>query len=83
MLTFGVIGYVFKKLDYPLAPLILAIVLGDPTEVSFRQAILGSQGALSIFFSNWLVGAIMTAGLLLLFWPAISLAWGRVRRALF
>src|SRR5659263_322319 len=73
MLTFGVIGYVFKKLDYPLAPLILAIVLGDPTEVSFRQAILGSQGALSIFFSNWLVGAIMTAGLLLLFWPAIGL----------
>jgi len=79
MLTFGVIGYVFKKLDYPLAPLILAIVLGDSTEVSFRQAILGSQGALSIFFSNWLVGAIMTAGLLLLFWPAIALLWGKLR----
>jgi len=35
-----------------LAPLILALVLGDATEVSFRQAILGSQGALSVFFSK-------------------------------
>jgi putative tricarboxylic transport membrane protein len=81
MLTFGVIGYIFKKLDYPLAPLILALVLGDRTEVSFRQAILGSQGAMSIFFSNGLVGAIMTAGFLLLFWPAIALVWGKFRGA--
>ena len=29
MLVFGVLGYVFKKLDYPLAPLVLALVLGD------------------------------------------------------
>src|ERR1051325_2258537 len=32
MLGFGVIGYVFKKLDYPLAPLVLALVLGDRAE---------------------------------------------------
>jgi putative tricarboxylic transport membrane protein len=83
MLTFGVIGYVFKKLDYPLAPLILAVVLGDPTEVAFRQAILGSQGSMGVFFSNWLVGSITTLALLLLFWPAMLLGWKRVRRALF
>jgi putative tricarboxylic transport membrane protein len=82
MLVFGVIGYIFKKLDYPLAPLILALVLGDRTEVAFRQAILGSQGAMSIFFSNGLVSAIMTGGLLLLFWPAISTGWGKLRGAL-
>jgi putative tricarboxylic transport membrane protein len=79
MLVFGVIGYIFKKLDYPLAPLVLALVLGDRAEVAFRQAILGSQGALSIFFSNMLVGGIMTFGLLMLFWPAISFAWDKVR----
>ena len=82
MLLFGVIGYVFKKLDYPLAPLILALVLGDATEVSFRQAILGSQGDLSVFFSNWLVSAMMIAGLLLAFWPAIALSWGKLRAAI-
>ena len=83
MLLFGVIGYVFKKLDYPLAPLILALVLGDRAEVSFRQAIMGSQGSLGVFYSNWLVGSITTLALVLLFWPVISLAWKRVRRALF
>src|SRR5690606_4680970 len=72
MLVFGVVGYVFTKLDYPLPPLVLAIVLGDKAEESFRQAMLSSQGDLSIFWSNWLVGSIMTLGAILLFWPAIT-----------
>ena len=50
----------------------LAIVLGDKAEESFRQAMLGSQGSLTIFWSNWLVGSIMTLGMILLFWPLIS-----------
>ena len=47
MLLFGVVGYVFKKLDYPLAPLVLALVLGDRAEDSFRQSMLMSQGDLT------------------------------------
>ena len=50
MLIFGVIGYVFKKLDYPLAPLVLALVLGDLAENALRQSLIMSQGSLSIFF---------------------------------
>ncbi len=72
MVVFGVLGYVFKKLDYPMAPLVLALVLGDRAEDSFRQAMLGSQGSLSVFFSNGLVGGITGLSLLLLFWPLIS-----------
>ena len=72
MLVFGVIGYVFNKLGYPLPPLVLAIVLGDKAEESFRQAMLGSQGSLTIFWSNWLVGSIMTLGMILLFWPLVT-----------
>jgi putative tricarboxylic transport membrane protein len=71
MVVFGVAGYVFVKLGYPLPPLVLALVLGDMAEGSFRQSMLISQGDLSVFFSNWLVGTIMTLGLVLLFWPAI------------
>ena len=48
-LIFGVVGYVFKKLDYPIAPLVLALVLGDKAEDAFRQSMLMSQGSLSIF----------------------------------
>jgi putative tricarboxylic transport membrane protein len=72
MLAFGVVGYIFKKLDYPIAPLVLALVLGDRAETSFRQAMLGSQGDLSVFFSNWLVGGVTGLALVLLFWPMIG-----------
>ena len=72
MLGFGIVGYLFKKLDYPLAPLVLALVLGDRAEDSFRQSMLLSQGDVSIFFSNGLVGGITGFALVLLFWPLVS-----------
>jgi putative tricarboxylic transport membrane protein len=78
MLIFGVMGYVFKKLDYPLAPMVLALVLGDAAESSFRQAMLISQGDLTIFFSNWLVGSLTGLALFALFWPLLSAALGRL-----
>ena len=74
MLLFGVVGYLFKKLDYPLAPMVLALVLGDKAEDSFRQAMLISQGEVSIMWSNPLVGSITTLALILLLWPLISKA---------
>ena len=80
MLVFGVLGYVFKKLNYPMAPLVLALVLGDRAEDSFRQSVLGSQGDLMVFFSNPLVGTITGASLLLLFWPMLSGAVSSLRR---
>jgi putative tricarboxylic transport membrane protein len=81
MLVFGVIGYVFKKLDYPLAPMVLALVLGDLAESSFRQSMLISQGSLGVFWSKPLVAAIFSLAMILLLWPAISWVWGRIRVA--
>src|SRR5262249_52481051 len=80
MLVFGVVGYVFKKLNIPLAPFTLALVLGNRAEASFRLAMIGAGGDLRVFWSNWLVGTITTLALLLLFWPLISQALGRVSR---
>ncbi len=79
MLVFGVLGYVLKKCDYPLAPLVLALVLGDKAEEAFRQALLGSQGSLTVFWSNGLVGSIMLLGLIALFWPTIQNGLARLR----
>jgi putative tricarboxylic transport membrane protein len=80
MIVFGVIGYAFKKLRYPLAPLVLALVLGDRAEENFRNAIKGSQGDLLVFFSNALVGSLTGLALVLLFWPLISAGWRAVAR---
>jgi len=79
MLIFGVLGYIFKKLNYPLAPLVLALVLGDMAESAFRQAMLISNGSMTIFWSNPLVGSIVTLALLMLFWPVISIAMAKLR----
>jgi putative tricarboxylic transport membrane protein len=81
MLVFGIAGYVMKKCNYPLAPMVLAIVLGDKAEEAFRQSLLGSQGSLGIFWSNGLVGSIMAIGLIALFWPLIQTGWTRLRTA--
>jgi len=79
MLVFGVMGYLFTKLGYPLPPLVLALVLGDQAESSFRQAMLSSQGDVSVFWSNWLCGGIMTLGLALALWPIVQGLLGRWR----
>jgi putative tricarboxylic transport membrane protein len=70
---------VFKKLDYPLAPMVLAIVLGDRAEESFRQSMLSSQGDMKVFFANGLVGSITALSLALLAWPVISAVLAKVR----
>jgi putative tricarboxylic transport membrane protein len=73
MLVFGVVGYFFKKLKYPLAPLVLALVLGDMAETSFRQSMLLSAGSPAIFWSTGIAASLMTLALLLLFWPLVSM----------
>jgi TctA family transporter len=71
MLGFGVVGYVFKKVSIPLAPFTLALVLGSRAEDAFRLSMIGAEGDLRVFWSNWLVGSITTLALILLFWPVI------------
>ena len=73
MLVFGLMGYAFKKLKYPLAPLVLALVLGDMAETSFRQSMLISKGSLEIFVATPLAGTITGLALIMLLWPLMGL----------
>jgi putative tricarboxylic transport membrane protein len=79
MLLFGLMGYAFKKLKYPLAPLVLALVLGDMAESSFRQSMLISGGSIGVFWHNALSGSIATLAILMLVWPVISKLWAKAR----
>jgi putative tricarboxylic transport membrane protein len=80
VVVFGVFGYFFRKLQYPLAPMVLAIVLGDNAEAAFRQAMLFSAGDMRIFFETPLVASITGLAFFLLFWPLISLGLAKLRR---
>jgi putative tricarboxylic transport membrane protein len=46
--VFGLVGYAMRKLDFPTAPLVLGLVLGDSMEKALRQSLMMSQGDLSI-----------------------------------
>jgi putative tricarboxylic transport membrane protein len=79
MLIFGVIGYVFKKLDYPLAPLVLALVLGDLAENSLRQSLIMSQGSLAIFLFRPISGMITALAIFFFLMPVWTPWWRRMR----
>jgi putative tricarboxylic transport membrane protein len=79
MLIFGVIGYVFKKLDYPLAPFVLALVLGDMAENALRQSLIMSQGSLGILLDRPISGVITALAILFFLMPVITPWWRRLR----
>jgi putative tricarboxylic transport membrane protein len=72
MMLFGIVGYVFKKLDYPIAPMVLALVLGDMAESALRQSLIMSQGSPMIFFASPISATLVIASLLLTVWPLLG-----------
>jgi putative tricarboxylic transport membrane protein len=51
-LAFGILGYVLKKLEYPVTPVLLALILGPMIESNLRRAIIVSRGDVSFFFTR-------------------------------
>ncbi|WP_108660959.1 tripartite tricarboxylate transporter permease [Acuticoccus kandeliae] len=68
--AFGVIGYAFRKLGIPTAPLILGVILGSMMEQSFRQAMTISRGDLSIFVSSTICITLIALTVLSIFLPS-------------
>ncbi|MDP6573832.1 MAG: tripartite tricarboxylate transporter permease [Rhodospirillales bacterium] len=79
MLIFGVVGYLMRKLDYPMAPAVLAIVLGPLAERSMRQTLIGSHGDITEFFVRPISGTIMVVALILIFLPLVNVLRNMVR----
>jgi putative tricarboxylic transport membrane protein len=79
MVLFGVLGYVFRKLDWPLAPTILALILGPMMERSLRTSLEMSGGDLWIFFQRPISAVLLILGAIILLTSAIRLMpmWAR------
>lgn len=80
MLLFGVVGYLMRKLEYPMAPAVLAIVLGPLAETSMRQALIISNGSPMVFFNGPIVAPIMIAAIILLLLPLLKKIRNRLRQ---
>ncbi len=80
MLVFGVVGYLMRKLDYPMAPAVLAIVLGPLAEPALRQSLIVSHGSVTVFFERPISGAIMVVAIILLVLPLVKVIKKKARR---
>ena len=74
MLGLGVLGYLMKKLNYPVVPLILALVLGKLAENSLRQALTLSGGSMGIFFKRPISAVFVSLAILAYLFPLVHWA---------
>ena len=81
MLIFGLVGYLMRKLNYPVAPAVLAIVLGPLAERSMRQSLIGSQGDALVFFERPISLTCLLLALALMSYPMIARLIAKRRRA--
>ncbi len=78
MVAFGIVGYVFKKMDYPLGPMVLTLILGRMMETGLRRSLEMSLGEFDILFTRPIsatllaLAALVFAASLFRLWSAAS-----------
>jgi len=68
LLVFGVFGFVFRKLEYDIAPFILAMIIGPTLEMAFRQSLMRSAGSFAIFWESPITLVLIALSGALLLW---------------
>lgn len=71
ILIFGIVGYVFGKVDIPVAPLVLSLVLGGIMEQSFRQAMTISGGSVKVFYGSTITVILLVMSVISVLLPFI------------
>jgi putative tricarboxylic transport membrane protein len=68
---FGLLGFVMRRWDIPVAPAIIGLILGPLAETQFRRALAISQGDLSVFIKQPIAAAVLAVSALLLIIPLV------------
>ncbi|MDX8347469.1 tripartite tricarboxylate transporter permease [Cognatiyoonia sp. IB215446] len=76
---FGVVGYLLRKADYPMAPLVLALVLGPLMERSFRQTLISEQGNIMAFVERPLSATFIALSVIFFLLPLLNVLRRRMR----
>jgi putative tricarboxylic transport membrane protein len=71
MVLFGALGYLFKKLDFPVAPLVLTLILGPLMEKGLRLSLELSQGDFMVFFTRPISAALLVSAALIILLSAV------------
>ena len=81
MVIFGVLGFVLQRYGYPVAPIVLGLILGPMLETHFRRALIISRGDYAIFLQRPIAAGLITVAAVYLLLPLLSWAWRRWRVA--
>ena len=77
MVAFGVLGYVLRKAEYPIAPFLLAMILGKMLESTLQQTLVAEGGNLLVFFDRPIAASILCFGAIFMLKPLIARFWPR------
>ena len=69
IVVFGIVGYLFERFKFPIAPMVLGCILGPQTENAFMISMISYQGDWTVYFTRPIAGAIMVLSLLALIYP--------------
>jgi putative tricarboxylic transport membrane protein len=72
MFGIGILGFLLRRYCFPLAPVILGLVLGPMLETEFRRALLGSQGNWMVLFDRPMAASILVLALIMVLSPFLS-----------
>lgn len=75
MVFFGVFGYLIRKMGFPAAPLILAMILGGMMERSLQQSLIASGGSYWVFLERPISAALLIVAALLISTPVVRSFW--------
>lgn len=78
MLAAGVLGFLMRVDDYPLAPMVLGLILGPIAEQNLRRTLQLSGGSLDVFYTEPITAVILAFAALSLLVPVLRLARDRV-----
>ena len=71
-LVFGVAGYVFHKLRYPMLPLLLGVILGPLLERAIRRSLIISNGDMSVFWNSAISATVLAIAVVLIVWAVVA-----------
>jgi putative tricarboxylic transport membrane protein len=77
MLSFGIMGYLMRKVDIHPAPVVLALVLGEMMETNFRRALMGENGDPMVFLTAPISAVLLIVAALVILSPTIRTLWER------
>jgi putative tricarboxylic transport membrane protein len=79
MYVIGIVGFFMRRYDFPVAPVILGVILGPVMELQGRRALVGSDGDLSVFVGRPLTVVLLIVAIVALVLPYLPAIIARLR----